>query len=56
MNKNKFGFILTNELYKKLNAIARADKKKPYDYLVDIIEKEYNKYITEKLQWDLENE
>ena len=56
MTKGKFGFILAGETYKKLNSLARDNKKKPYDYLIYIIEKEYNTYISQKLQWDSEDE
>jgi hypothetical protein len=56
MKKGKFGFILTDEVYKKLNSLARANKKKPYDYIIDMIQKEYNDYISQKLKWDLEND
>lgn len=56
MKKGKFGFILTDELYKKLNSLARANKKKPYDYMVDFIEKEYKIYIQQKLSWEGDDE
>lgn len=56
MKKGKFGFILNDEIYKHLNVLCKVNKKQPYDYIVDIIEREYSSYIQKKLQWDNDNE
>jgi hypothetical protein len=56
MQKNKFGFILEDSFSKKLFILAKNSKKKPYEYLTSLIQKEYNLHTKNILRWDCDDD
>lgn len=56
MQKNRFGVILESKVSKSLFILAKKNKQTPYEYLVSLIDKEYEIYLKEKLNWDSDNE
>jgi hypothetical protein len=56
MQKNKFGFMLEDSFSKKLFILAKHSKKKPYEYLTSLIQKEYNLHTKNILRWDCDDD